>query len=185
MSYPFSHALEAHLAGDPGIRASMPRRAHANNSPRAPAGLRIRTLDAQATGVGRHFPDLLGDPVPTHGYYFAPRHHKLARLRPGDRLPRHMGPWEFVARDDEGTSSEILQRLIERHPNLDPYRLTYATSTPVDPLHLAKTRRARMAGYALVFGITFALSLLALGGLRERRRPHEGVTVFPRARQRG
>lgn len=125
----------------------------------------------QGTGVGRHFPDLLGDPVQTHGYYYAPRRNKLARLKPGDRLPRHMGPWEFVARDDEGSSSEILQKLRDRYPNLDPYRLTYATSTPVDPLHLAKTRRARRVGYWLVFAVTLGLSLLALG--------------FPRRLQRG
>ena len=124
--------------------------------------------------------------MPTRGYYFAPRHHKLARLRPGDRLPRHMGPWEFVARDDEGTTSEILQRLKDRYPSLDPYRLTYATSTPVDPLHLARTRQARKLGYGLVFLATLALSLLALGAFRGgpgRSRRRGGVTGFSRTGQ--
>lgn len=117
----------------------------------------------QPRSVGRHYPNLHGDPVPTHGYYYSPSHHKLARLKPGDRLPHHMGPWEFIAHEEEGTSSEILQKLLDKYPKLDPYRLTYATSTPIDPLHLVRSRSARRLGYGLVFAAALGLAFLALG----------------------
>lgn len=98
--------------------------------------------------------------MPWHGYYYAPRYHKLARLKLGDKLPRHMRPWEFVARDDEGSTSEILQRLRERHPDLDPYRLSYATSTPVDPSRLVHSRGARRRRYLFAFSAALAVSAL-------------------------
>lgn len=82
-----------------------------------------------------------------------------------------MGPWDFVAAEEEGSTSEILQKLLDRYPNLDPYRLTYATSTPIDPLHLVRARASRRLGYALVFLASFAIGMLALG--------------FPRRLQRG
>lgn len=148
----------------------MPRSVFGDNT-RLAEVLRAGALRAQASFVGRHYPNLHGDPVPTHGYYFSSSFQKLARLKPGDRLPRHMGPWEFLARDEEGSSSEILQRLRDRHPEVDPYRLSFATSTPVDPRHLLRTRRARRLGYWAVFGATMGLALLALG--------------FPRRLQRG
>lgn len=107
--------------------------------------------------MGRHYPDLEADPVLEHGYYYSARYRKLARLKPGDKLPRHMGPWEFIARDDEGSSSEVLERLRRRHPNLDPYRLTFTTSTPVDPRHLSRSRSARRRRYFMA--ITVALGL--------------------------
>lgn len=132
--------------------------------------LRDRRLRAQPCCVGRHYPNLRGDPVRQHGYYYSPSHHKLARLKPGDRLPHHMAPWEFLAADEEGSSSEILQRLLDRYPNLDPYRLTYATSTPVDPRHLVRSRSARKIGYGAVFAAMFALAWLA-GWLGKRGFP--------------
>lgn len=106
--------------------------------------------------MGRHYPDLNADPVKQHGYYFSKRYRKLARLKVGDKLPRHMGPWEFIARDDEGTSSEILQRLRLLHPEVDPYRLSFSTSTPVDMAHMARKRAMRRAA-------VMAASLVALG----------------------
>lgn len=106
--------------------------------------------------MGRHYPDVDADPVPAHGYYYSSRFRKLARLKPGDKLPRHMGPWEFIARDTEGSSSEILQRLRDLHPELDPYRLTFTTSTPIDPRHLSRSRTGRKFRYA-------ATVLVALG----------------------
>lgn len=115
--------------------------------------------------MGRHYPDVQGDPVEQHGYYYSGRFNKLARLKIGDKLPRHMGPWEFIARDDQGTSSQILQLLRTMHPELDPYRLTFATSTPVDMNHAANARRVRLVGYTIV-GVAAA----GLGFLLLRRR---------------
>lgn len=109
--------------------------------------------------MGRHYPDLQADPVRQPGYYYSRKYTKLARLRPGDKLPRHMAPWEFVARDDEGTSSEVLQRLKEMHPDLDPYRLTFTTTTPVDMRHMERTRQARTLTYVLVAAGALALGL--------------------------
>jgi hypothetical protein len=114
--------------------------------------------------MGRHYPDIHADPVKQGGYYYSKRYNKLARLRPGDRLPRHMGPWEFVASEGEGTSSEILSRLRTLHPGLDPYRLTFTTSTPVDASHLAQRRNLRLFGYAAL-----AVGALALGVWVARR----------------
>lgn len=74
-----------------------------------------------------------------------------------------MGPWDFVAPDEEGSTSEILQKLLDRYPNLDPYRLTYATSTPIDPLHLVRGRARRKRGYGLVFLASLLVASLALG----------------------
>lgn len=99
--------------------------------------------------MGRSYPDLVGDPVLQHGYYYSKKSNKLARLKVGDKLPRHMGPWEFIAGDREGSSSQILQRLRDRHPDLDPYRLSFATSTPIDLKHLARSRRRRLTRYVV------------------------------------
>ncbi|HWV36976.1 MAG TPA: hypothetical protein VN033_00700 [Vulgatibacter sp.] len=112
--------------------------------------------------MGRHYPDVQGDPVRQHGYYYSSKFNKLARLKVGDKLPRHMGPWAFIARDDQGTSSEILQLLRRMHPELDPYRLTFATSTPIDMNHAANTRRVRLVGYAIVGAAAATFGLLLL-----------------------
>lgn len=117
--------------------------------------------------MGRHYPDMHADPVKQHGYYYSKKFHKLARLKVGDKLPRHMGPWEFIARDDEGTSSEILQKLRQLHPDVDPYRLSFATSTPVDMQHMARARTMRKLGWgAIAFG---ALGLGLFFGARRLR----------------
>lgn len=104
-----------------------------------------------------------------HGYYYSRKFNKLARLKVGDKLPRHMGPWEFIARDDQGTSSQILQLLRTMHPELDPYRLTFATSTPVDMNHMAKARRVRLVGYSIVGFAAAALGFLVLRRRLARR----------------
>lgn len=113
--------------------------------------------------MGRHYPDVVADPVPMRGYWYSPKYRKLARLKLGDKLPRHMGPWEFLAGDDEGSTSEILQRLRDKYPGLDPYRLTYTTSTPVDPKRMASTRKMRKVGYLLSFAGVVALAYLVAG----------------------
>ena len=71
----------------------------------------------------------------------------------------------LIARDDQGTSSQILQLLRTMHPELDPYRLTFATSTPVDMNHMANARRVRLVGYSIV-----GLAAAALGLVLLRRR---------------
>ena len=108
--------------------------------------------------MGRHYPNLEADPVQQPGYYFSGKFNKLARLQLGEKLPRHMGPWEFVARDGEATSSQVLQRLKEAHPDLDAYRLTFTTTTPVDMQHMTAQRARRFLGYAV-----FALAAVGLG----------------------
>ncbi len=119
--------------------------------------------------MGRSYPDVVADPVMQHGYYYSKKFNKLARLKLGDKLPRHMGPWELIAEDGEGSSSEILQRLRDLHPDLDPYRLTFATSTPIDINHLAKSRRGRLVRYGLVGLLASGLGLLIFR--RRLRRP--------------
>ncbi len=111
--------------------------------------------------MGRHYPDIGADPVKQHGYYYSKKAHKLARLKVGDKLPRHMGPWEFIARDEEGTSSEILQRLRQMHPEVDPYKLSFATSTPVDMAHMARQRMLRRWGWFAAGAAALALGLWA------------------------
>lgn len=118
--------------------------------------------------MGRHYPDIQGDPVEQHGYYYSKKFNKLARLKVGDKLPRHMAPWEFIARDDQGTSSQILQLLRQMHPELDPYRLTFATSTPVDMNHMARARRVRLVGYSIVGAAAAAMGFLFLRRLVRR-----------------
>jgi len=113
--------------------------------------------------MGRTYPNLVGDPVMTHGYYYSKKFNKLARLKVGDKLPRHMGPWELIASDQEGTSSQILQRLRSLYPDLDPYRLSFATSTPVDLQHLMRTRRAKLTRYAILGAIVAGLAVLVYG----------------------
>ncbi|AKU90047.1 hypothetical protein [Vulgatibacter incomptus] len=115
--------------------------------------------------MGRHYPDLHSDPVEQHGYYYSKKFNKLARLKVGDRLPRHMGPWEFIASDDAGSSSQVLQKLRHLHPTLDPYRLTFSTATPIDLGHMARTRRARLVGYGII-----AAGAAGLGLFFARRR---------------
>ena len=110
--------------------------------------------------MGLHYPNLDADPVKTAGYYYSKRHEKLARLQVGEKLPRHMAPWEFIARDDEGTSSEIVARLRELHPELDPYKLSYTTTTPVDIGHLARRRMKKLGAYVLLGAAAAALGVL-------------------------
>jgi len=119
--------------------------------------------------MGRHYPDMHADPVKQHGYYYSKKANKLARLKVGDKLPRHMGPWEFIARDDEGTSSEILQRLRRMHPEIDPYRLSFATSTPVDMEHLVRKRWMLQWGWIAAGALALGLGLW-LGSRRLRLR---------------
>lgn len=108
--------------------------------------------------MGRHYPNLDADPVQQPGYYFSQKYSKLARLQLGEKLPRHMGPWEFVARDGENTSSQVLQKLKEAHPDLDAYRISFTTTTPVDMQYMTTQRLKRYVGYA-----AFALAAVGIG----------------------
>lgn len=115
--------------------------------------------------MGRSYPDIQGDPVTQHGYYYSKKFNKLARLKLGDKLPHHMGPWEFIASDRDGSTSEILDRLRRMHPDLDPYRLSFATSTPIDLEYLARSRSGRRKKY-----VALAIIASALGFFLLRRR---------------
>lgn len=81
--------------------------------------------------MGRTWPNIDAETVRTPGYYWNENLRKLARLQVGEKLPRHVGPWEFVAREHEGSSSEITRRLFDRYPGMDVNDFTYTTTSPL------------------------------------------------------
>lgn len=81
--------------------------------------------------MGRTWPNLDAERVPMRGYYWNERLKKLARLQPGEKLPRNEG-WTFFAAEHEGTSSEIARRLFDAYPKMTVNEFTYTTRTPLD-----------------------------------------------------
>lgn len=80
--------------------------------------------------MGRTWPNLDAERVPMPGYYWNERLKKLARLQPGEKLPRNDG-WIFFAAEHEGTSSEIARRLFDAYPDMTVNEFTYTTRTPL------------------------------------------------------
>ena len=120
--------------------------------------------------MGRTFPNLDAVRVTVAGYYFNPRLMKLARLSVGEKLPYHVGPWEFVAQEHSLSSSEVVAALRRERPELDFRRLTYTVRSPLERrFPIGPSPRIQLLRYALV-----ALGALALGAwagsLRRRRR---------------
>ncbi len=88
------------------------------------------------------------------GYYWSERLRKLARLQIGEKLPRHVGPWEMVAPEGALSSSEVAREIFRRYPTLDINDFTYTTTSPLPRrLPMGDPPRARVtAGVALFLG---------------------------------
>lgn len=81
--------------------------------------------------MGRTWPNVEADRVTEPGYYWSEQLRKLARLQIGEKLPRGVGPWEFVAKEGEGSSSQIARRLFDRYPGMQVNDFTYTTTSPL------------------------------------------------------
>ena len=115
--------------------------------------------------MGKTFPNLSAERVERAGYYFNNELCKLARLHTGDKLPTKVGPWEFIAEEHEMSSSQVVRKLLDMKPLIDPQQLTYTVKSPLDrrlPLGEPKRRVARalfliaLAGVCLYAGKRFA-----------------------------
>jgi hypothetical protein len=82
--------------------------------------------------MGRSFPNLSAERVDKPGYYFNARLCKLARLQEGEKLPNKAGLWEFIAAEHEMTSSQVVRKLLDLKPGIDPQHLTYTVKSPLD-----------------------------------------------------
>ena len=82
--------------------------------------------------MGKTFANLTADRVERAGYYFNDELCKLARLHPGDKLPTKVGPWEFIAEEHEMSSSQVVRKLLDMKPGIDPQQLTYTVKSPLD-----------------------------------------------------
>ena len=84
--------------------------------------------------MGRTWPNVDAMAVVQPGYYWSERLRKLARLQVGEKLPRHVGGWELIAKEGEATSSQVARRLFNRYPRMKGARLfTYTTTSPLAP----------------------------------------------------
>lgn len=81
--------------------------------------------------MGRTWPNVNAVTVQTPGYYWSERLRKLARLSVGEKLPRGVGGWEFIAHQHEASSSEVARRIFDRYPGLDINDFTYTTTSPL------------------------------------------------------
>ena len=82
--------------------------------------------------MGRTFANLAADRVEKPGYYFNAKLCKLARLHEGDELPTRVGPWEFISDEHDLSSSQVVRRLLDMKPGIDPQHLTYTVHSPLD-----------------------------------------------------
>ena len=82
--------------------------------------------------MGKTFPNLEAVRIDRAGYYFNERLCKLARLQVGQKLPSKVGPWEFIAGEHEMTSSQVVRKLLDHKPGIDPQQLTYTVRSPLD-----------------------------------------------------
>jgi len=111
--------------------------------------------------MGRTFPNLDATRITQGGYYFNEHLMKLARLSVGEKLPNHVGPWEFLAPDHAMSSSEVVDRLRRERPRLDFSRLTYTVRSPLDRrLPLGTPPRVEAARF-----LALGLACVALGVL--------------------
>lgn len=130
--------------------------------------LPMSIVEPAGVPMGRTWPNLDADRVETPGYYWNERMLKLARLQAGEKLPRHVGRWEFIAHDRELTSSQVARIIFDRHPDLDVNDFTFTTTSPLDR-RLPMGDRAPSGARALgVLAATF-LSGLATGVWLSRR----------------
>lgn len=118
--------------------------------------------------MGRTFPNLDASRITQAGYYFNEHLMKLARLSVGEKLPNHVGPWEFLAPEHAMSSSQVVDRLRRDRPHLDFSRLTYTVRSPLDRrLPLGTPPRIELARFALI-GLACVALGIAVGRLRMR-----------------
>jgi len=110
--------------------------------------------------MGRTFPNLKAERVERPGYYFNAKLVKLARLQEGEKLPLKVGPWEFIADDHEMTSSQVVRKLLDMKPGIDPQQLTYTVRSPLDrrfpigePPKKQWLRTIMIAGVMILIGV--------------------------------
>jgi hypothetical protein len=108
------------------------------------------------------------DRVNTPGYYWSERLRKLARLQVGEKLPRGVGPWEFVAGEGEGSSSQVARRLFDRYPGMNVNEFTYTTTSPLARRLPMGDRPAAPSWWA--WASLGAAALAFLAGRASRRR---------------
>lgn len=122
--------------------------------------------------MGRTWPNLDAERVPMRGYYWNERLKKLARLQPGEKLPRNRG-WVFFAGEHEGSSSEIARRLFDAYPEMQVNDFTYTTRTPLDrrlPIGDHPGERRRWTAFLAGMGAgAIALGLFLSASSRRRR----------------
>jgi hypothetical protein len=118
--------------------------------------------------MGRTFPNVDAVRVTRAGYYFNPKLMKLARLSVGEKLPHHVGPWEFVAAEHELSSSEVVAALRHERPDLDFRKLTYTVRSPLERrFPIGPSPQLLLARYALVALVALAVGAV-VGSLRRR-----------------
>ena len=108
--------------------------------------------------MGKTFANLTAERVEKPGYYFNAKLCKLARLDQGDKLPTKVGPWEFVADEHELSSSQVVRKLLDMKPGIDPQSLTYTVHSPLDRLPIGEPTSSHWFR-KLVFGV----ALIGLG----------------------
>ncbi len=105
--------------------------------------------------MGKTFPNLSAERVEKPGYYFNEKLCKLARLHEGDKLPNKVGAWELIADAHELSSSQVVRKLLDMKPGIDPQHLTYTVRSPLDrrlPLgEPTKSRWLRSLFFAAAF----------------------------------
>jgi hypothetical protein len=111
--------------------------------------------------MGRTFPNLDAVRVTQAGYYFNEKLMKLARLSRGEKLPNHVGPWEYLAPEHALSSSQVVDRLRRERPHLDWRRLTYTVRSPLDRrLPLGVPPQAEHLRFAVVAGLALAAGMV-------------------------
>ena len=117
--------------------------------------------------MGRTFPNLDAERVTQAGYYYNHKLVKLARLSVGEKLPNHVGPWEFVAPEHAMSSSQVVERLRRTYPELDLSRLTYTVRSPLDRrFALGEPPRVRMMKFAAVGVLCLAVGVMVARATR-------------------
>jgi hypothetical protein len=137
--------------------------------------------------MGRTWPNMDGETIVEPGYYWNEKLKKLARLQIGEKVPRHVGPWEMVAGEGDESSSQIARRLFDRYPNMDINEFTYTTTSPL-PRRLPMGDRPFVSpAVSLAVGLAGLLALGAsiawwLSSRAPARRAPKGMLVRRRVR---
>ena len=82
--------------------------------------------------MSKSFANLDAELIEKPGYYFNDRLCKLARLQAGQKVPDKLGCWEFIAGEHELSSSQVVRKLLDMKPGIDPQQLTYTVHSPLE-----------------------------------------------------